>query len=96
MIYFSIDNANLKTDTPGGKNQLQSTVIVAYQKESKNKQTKKQTSDLFSTRNQKREAKRGKDPIYKVTYCQHSNRTDTKCKNYTSLSSPDLVKPSPI
>ena len=57
MIYFSINNSNLKIETPDGKTQLQSTVIVAYQKESKNKQTKKQTSDLFSTKNQKRESK---------------------------------------
>lgn len=57
MIYFSINNSNLKIETPDGKNQLHSTVIVAYQKERKNKQTKKQTSDLFSTKNQKRESK---------------------------------------
>ena len=57
MIYFSINNSNLKIETPDGKNQLQSTVIVAYQKERKSKQTKKQTSDLFSTKNQKRESK---------------------------------------
>ena len=62
MLYFAIDNADLKIDTPDGKNQLHGTVIMAYQ----NENSKKEESDLVIMRNSKRESKRSKDPIYKV------------------------------
>ena len=88
MLYFAIDNADLKVDIPDGKNQLHGTVIMAYQNET----NKKEDSDLVIVRNSKRESKRSKDPIYKVKYCQPLNRTNTKCKNYVSLCSTDQVK----
>ena len=65
MLYFAIDNADLKIDTPDGKNQLHGTVIMAYQNET----NKKDKSDLVIMRNLKRQSKRCKDPIYKVRYC---------------------------
>ena len=88
MLYFAIDNADLKIDTPDGKNQLHGTVIMAYQNET----NKKEESDLVFVRNSKRESKRSKDPIYKVKYCQPPNRTNTECKNYVLLCSTDQVK----
>ena len=83
MLYFAIDNADLKVDTPDEKNQLHGTVIMPYQNET----NKKEDSDLVIVRNSKRE-----DPIYKVKYCQPLNHTNTKCKNYVSLCSTDKVK----
>ena len=88
MLYFAIDNVDLKIDTPDGKNQLHGKVIMAYQ----NKTNKKEESDHVIVRNSKRESKQSKDPIYKVTYCQPPNRTNTECKNYVSLCSVDQVK----
>ena len=37
MLYFAIDNADLKIDTPDGKNQLHGAVIMAYQNETNKK-----------------------------------------------------------
>ena len=88
MLYFAIDNADLKIDTPDGKNQLHGTVIMAYQNET----SKKEESDLVIMRNSKRESKLSKDPIYKVKYCHLPNRTNTECKDYVSLCSTDQVK----
>ena len=65
MLYFAIDNADFKKDTPDGKNHLHGTVIIGYQNET----NKKEESDLVIVRNSKRESKRSKDPIYKVKYC---------------------------
>ena len=62
MLYFAIDNADLKIDSPDGKNQLHVTVIMAYQNET----NKKEEFDLVILRNSKRESKRSKDLIYKV------------------------------
>ena len=42
--------------------------------------------------NSKKESKQSKDPIYKVSYCQHPNRTNTEYKNYVSLCSTDQIK----
>ena len=88
MLYFAIDNADLKIDTPDGKNQLHGAVIMAYQ----NEINKKEESDLVIMQNSKWESKRSKDPIYKVKYCQPPNRTNTECKDYVSLCSTDQVK----
>ena len=88
MLYFAIDNADLKIDTPDGKNQLHGTVIMAYQNET----NKKDESDLVIMRNSKRQSKRCKDLIYKVRYCHPPNRTNTECKDYVSLCSNDQVK----
>ena len=88
MLYFAVDNADLKIDTPDGTNQLHETDIMTYQNET----NKKEKSDLVLVRNSKRESKRSKDPIYKVKYCQLSNRANTECKNYVSLCSTDQVK----
>ena len=88
MLYFAIDNADLKIDTPDGKNQLHGTVIMTYQNET----NKKEESDLVIMRNSKRESKRSKDPIYKVKYCHPPNRTNTECKDYVSLCSTDQVR----
>ena len=88
MLYFAIDNADLKIDTPDGKNQLHGTVIMTYQNET----NKKEESDLVIMRNSKRESKLSEDPIYKVKYCHLPNRTNTECKDYVSLCSTDQVK----
>ena len=88
MLYFAIDNADLKIDTPDGKNQLHGAVIMAYQNET----NKKEESDLVIMQNSKWESKRSKDPIYKVKYCQPPNRTNTECKDYVSLCSTDQVR----
>ena len=53
MLYFAIDNADLKIDTPDGRNQLHGTVIMAYQNET----SKKEESDFVIMRNSKRESK---------------------------------------
>ena len=37
MLYFAIDNADLKIDSPDAKNQLHVTVIMAYQNETNKK-----------------------------------------------------------
>ena len=67
MMYFTIDNGDLKIDAAACKNQLHGTVIVVYQKKEKKK---KEDSNLVIVRNSKSESKRSKDPIYKVIYCQ--------------------------
>ena len=76
MLYFAIDNADLKIDTPDGKNQLHGTIIMAYQNET----NKKDESDLAIMQNSKRESKQSKDPFYKVKNCHHPNRTSTDVK----------------
>ena len=88
MLYFAIDNADLKIDTPDGKNQLHGTVIMAYQNET----NKKDESDLVIMQNSKRESKQSKDPIYKVKYSYPPNCTNTERKDYVSLCSIDQVK----
>ena len=65
MLYFAIDNADFKKDTPDGKNNLHGAVIIGYQNET----NKKEESELVNVQNSKRESKRSKDPIYKVKYC---------------------------
>ena len=37
MLYFAIDKADLKTDTPDDKNQLHGTVIMTYHNETNKK-----------------------------------------------------------
>ena len=62
MLYFAINNTNLKIYTPDGKNQSRRTVIMAYQNET----NKKEESDLVIVEISKRGSKQSKDPIYKV------------------------------
>ena len=88
MLYFAINNTNLKIYTPDGKNQSRRTVIMAYQNET----NKKEESDLVIVEISKRESKQSKDPIYKVKCCQPPNHINTECKNYASLCSTDQVK----
>ena len=49
MLYFAIDNVDVKIDTPYGKNQLHGTVIMAYQNET----TKKKSLTLLLCEAQK-------------------------------------------
>ena len=50
MLYFANDNADLRIDTPVGKNQLHGTLIMAYQNETSNKEE----SGLVILRNSKK------------------------------------------
>ena len=88
MLYFTIDNANLKKDTPDGKHQLRGTVVMAYQDET----NKMEETDLVIVPDLKRESKRSKDLIYKVIYCQPPHHANTECRNYVSFCSTDQVK----
>ena len=86
MLYFANDNADLRIDTPVGKNQLHGTLIMAYQNETSNKEE----SGLVILRNSKKSLNEIK--IWFVKLLTVSLETNTECKNYVSLYLTDQVQ----
>ena len=84
MLYFAIDNVDLKIDTLYDKNQLLWAVIMTYQ----NKTNK--IIDLSIERNSKRESRQIKN-LRKLITVSLQTVANTECKNYVSLSPTDKL-----